>query len=110
MDDMLDTPIEDLNLSVRAYNCLKRSGLMTIRQLLPLGEADFLALRNFGRRSYDEVMERLAERGFGGPAPEPGLDEPDGPDEPDASGDRVPRRPSPGGLVAAAEAIPERRT
>jgi len=56
--------IEDLNLSVRAYNCLKRSGLMTVGQVLEKSEDELLALRNFGRKSYDELKARLSELGF----------------------------------------------
>ena len=107
MDEGLGIRIEELNLSVRAYNCLRRSGLLTARQLLELSDADLLALRNFCRKSYDEVKAKLAERGFGGPAPLSGPDGPDGSNGPDALGDRVPRRPSPGGLTAAAEAVPD---
>ncbi len=58
------TPIEDLQLSVRAYNCLKRSGLMTVGQVLEKSEEELLSLRNFGRKSYDELRERLIELGF----------------------------------------------
>ncbi len=56
--------IEDLNLSMRAYNCLRRSGLMTIGQVLEKSEEELLALRNFGRKSYDELRERLDEIGL----------------------------------------------
>jgi len=59
--DRYNTPIEDLALSVRAYNCLKRSGLMTVGQVLEKTEDELLALRNFGRKSYDELRERLIE-------------------------------------------------
>jgi DNA-directed RNA polymerase subunit alpha len=62
--DRYNTPIEDLNLSVRAYNCLKRSGLMTVGQVLEKTEEELLALRNFGRKSYDELKEKLIEMGF----------------------------------------------
>ena len=62
--DRYNTPIEDLNLSVRAYNCLKRSGLMTVGQVLEKTEEELLALRNFGRKSYDELKEKLVEMGF----------------------------------------------
>ncbi len=62
--DRYNTPIEDLNLSVRAYNCLKRSGLMTVGQVLEKSEDELLSLRNFGRKSYDELRERLVELGF----------------------------------------------
>lgn len=56
--------IEDLNLSMRAYNCLRRSGLMTVGQVLEKSEEELLALRNFGRKSYDELRERLDELGL----------------------------------------------
>ncbi len=62
--DRYNTPIEDLNLSVRAYNCLKRSGLMTVGQVLEKSEDELLALRNFGRKSYDELRDKLIEMGF----------------------------------------------
>lgn len=70
--DRYNTPIEELNLSVRAYNCLKRSGLMTVGQVLEKSEEELLSLRNFGRKSYDELRERLAELGFIDPN-QPGL-------------------------------------
>jgi DNA-directed RNA polymerase subunit alpha len=59
-----NTSIEDLSLSVRAYNCLKRSGLMTVGQVLEKGEEELLSLRNFGEKSYWELMDRLLEMGF----------------------------------------------
>jgi len=62
--DRYNTPIEDLSLSVRAYNCLKRSGLMTVGQVLEKSEDELLSLRNFGRKSYDELRERLIELGY----------------------------------------------
>lgn len=62
--DRYNTPIEDLNLSVRAYNCLKRSGLMTVGQVLEKSEDELLALRNFGRKSYDELKDKLIEMNF----------------------------------------------
>jgi len=62
--DKYNTPIEDLNLSVRAYNCLKRSGLMTVGAVLEKSEEELLALRNFGRKSYDELREKLVSLGF----------------------------------------------
>ncbi len=58
------TSIEDLNLSVRAYNCLKRSGLMTVGQILEKSDEELLALRNFGEKSFYELMDRLREMGF----------------------------------------------
>jgi DNA-directed RNA polymerase subunit alpha len=62
--DRYNTPIEQLSLSVRAYNCLKRSGLMTVGQVLEKSEDDLLALRNFGRKSYDELRAKLIELDF----------------------------------------------
>jgi DNA-directed RNA polymerase subunit alpha len=62
--DRYNTPIEDLNLSVRAYNCLKRSGLMTVGAVLEKSEEELLALRNFGRKSYDELRDKLLSMGF----------------------------------------------
>jgi len=65
--DGYDTPIEELELSVRAYNCLKRSGLTTVGAILERSEEELLALRNFGEKSYLELRDRLVEHGF--PAP-----------------------------------------
>lgn len=62
--DRYNTPIEDLSLSMRAYNCLKRSGLMTVGQVLERSEEELLNLRNFGRKSYDELRQKLIEKGF----------------------------------------------
>jgi DNA-directed RNA polymerase subunit alpha len=62
--DRYNTPIEDLNLSVRAYNCLKRSGLMTVGAVLEKSEEELLSLRNFGRKSYDELRDKLISMGF----------------------------------------------
>jgi DNA-directed RNA polymerase subunit alpha len=59
-----DMPIEDLDLSVRAYNCLKRAGITKVGQILEMTEEDLLGVRNFGRKSLDELRERLAERGL----------------------------------------------
>jgi DNA-directed RNA polymerase subunit alpha len=65
-----NTPIEDLQLSVRAYNCLKRSGLMTVGQVLEKSEDELLSLRNFGRKSYDELRDKLISMGFLNPEAE----------------------------------------
>lgn len=62
--DKYNMPIEDLNLTMRAYNCLRRSGLMTVGQVLEKSEEELLALRNFGRKSYDELRARLDEMGL----------------------------------------------
>jgi DNA-directed RNA polymerase subunit alpha len=62
--DKYNTPIEELDLSVRAYNCLKRSGLMTVGQVLEKSEDELLTLRNFGQKSYDELKAKLSELGY----------------------------------------------
>src|SRR2546425_2965889 len=59
-----DTPIEELDLSVRAFNCLKANDITTVGQLLQKREEELLALRNFGRKSLDEIKEKLVEKGF----------------------------------------------
>ena len=61
--DKYNMPIEELNLSVRAYNCLKRSGLMTVGAVLEKSEDELLSLRNFGRKSYDELRDKLDRAG-----------------------------------------------
>jgi DNA-directed RNA polymerase subunit alpha len=62
---ILDKQVEDLNLSVRSYNCLKRAGIHTVRQLLDFSEDDLLNIRNFGTKSIDEVKEKLEEMDMG---------------------------------------------
>jgi DNA-directed RNA polymerase subunit alpha len=59
-----DTLIEELDLSVRSYNCLKRSGITKVGQVLTMSESDLLAVRNFGEKSLQELRERLLERNF----------------------------------------------
>ncbi len=71
--DKYNMPIEELNLSVRAYNCLKRSGLMTVGTVLEKSEDELLSLRNFGRKSYDELRDKLAELGLLPPREDDGL-------------------------------------
>src|SRR6266511_3165096 len=60
----LDTPIEELDLSVRSYNCLKREGITSVGELVTKSEADLLDIRNFGAKSIDEVREKLHELGL----------------------------------------------
>ena len=59
----MSIPIEDLNLTQRSYNCLKREGIHTIGELVSHTEQDLLDIRNFGMKSIDEVKEKL--QGFG---------------------------------------------
>lgn len=62
--EQFNTPIEKLELSVRAYNCLKRSGVSKVGEVLQMSEEELLAVKNFGRKSLDELQERLAALGF----------------------------------------------
>ncbi|HWO69951.1 MAG TPA: DNA-directed RNA polymerase subunit alpha [Actinomycetota bacterium] len=56
--------IEELNLSVRSYNCLKREGINTVGDLVQKSEAELMDIRNFGQKSIDEVKQKLAELGL----------------------------------------------
>ena len=60
----LALPIEDLDLTVRSYNCLKREGIHTVGELLSRSEADLLDIRNFGSKSIDEVKAKLTSMGL----------------------------------------------
>jgi len=62
--NMLDMPIEELDLPMRAYNSLKRNNIVKVGQLLQLKDDELLRMRNFGKKSLDEMKERLALRGF----------------------------------------------
>ena len=60
----LDMTIEELDLSVRAYNCLKRAGINTIGELVQRNEEDMMKVRNLGRKSLEEVVQKLAGLGL----------------------------------------------
>src|SRR4051794_12061496 len=62
MDDIL---IEELELGVRSYNCLKRAGIQTVGDLISKTEGELNAIPNFGKKSIDEVIETLESRGLG---------------------------------------------
>ncbi len=66
--------IEELELSVRAYNCLKRASINSMAELLKKSEHDLLIIKNFGKKSADEVIEKLHEHGLD-LAPNPEMDE-----------------------------------
>ena len=61
---VLAQPIEDMDLTVRSYNCLKREGVTTVGELVQKSEEDLLEIRNFGQKSIDEVMAKLEEMGL----------------------------------------------
>ena len=60
----LKTTIEDLDLSVRSFNCLKRAGINTVEDLISRSEEDMMKVRNLGKKSFDEVREKLRSLGF----------------------------------------------
>jgi DNA-directed RNA polymerase subunit alpha len=65
--EIYDTPIENLDLSVRVFNSLKRTGITTVGEVLDMlekGPDAMLSIRNFGEKSLDELRERLIEKGY----------------------------------------------
>ena len=56
--------IEDMDLSVRSYNCLKRAGINTVEDLIHKSEEDMLKVKNLGRKSLDEVIHKLESLGL----------------------------------------------
>jgi DNA-directed RNA polymerase subunit alpha len=61
----LEKQVEDLDLSVRSYNCLKRAGIHSVRQLVEFSENDLLNIRNFGAKSIEEVKDKLQSMELG---------------------------------------------
>ncbi|VKK89972.1 DNA-directed RNA polymerase subunit alpha [Streptococcus pneumoniae] len=64
-DRILDRTIEELDLSVRSYNCLKRAGINTVHDLTEKSEAEMMKVRNLGRKSLEEVKLKLIDLGIG---------------------------------------------
>jgi DNA-directed RNA polymerase subunit alpha len=64
LEEDYNMPIEDLNLTQRSYNCLKREGIHTVGELTARSETDLMDIRNFGQKSITEVKEKLQELGF----------------------------------------------
>lgn len=64
-DKVLDMTIEELDLSVRSYNCLKRAGINTVAELIMKSEEDMMKVRNLGKKSLEEVDEKLNALGLG---------------------------------------------
>ncbi|GIP36285.1 DNA-directed RNA polymerase subunit alpha [Paenibacillus sp. J2TS4] len=63
-EKVLEMTIEELDLSVRSYNCLKRAGINTVQELITKTEEDMMKVRNLGRKSLEEVQEKLDELGL----------------------------------------------
>lgn len=61
---ILETSIDDLDLSVRAYNCLKRAGILTLKNLVDKSENEMMKIRNLGKKSLKEVMDKVKELGL----------------------------------------------
>jgi len=64
LDADLALPIEEMDFSVRSYNCLKREGVVNVGQLIERTEEDLLDIRNFGQKSIEEIKEKLGELGL----------------------------------------------
>ena len=63
-ESKLEMTIEDLDLSVRSFNCLKRAGIHTVEDLVNKTEGEMMKVRNLGRKSFEEVMQKLASLGY----------------------------------------------
>lgn len=63
-EKVMEMTIEELDLSVRSYNCLKRAGINTVQELTQKSEEDMMKVRNLGRKSLEEVQEKLVELGL----------------------------------------------
>ena len=63
-EKVLEMTIEELDLSVRSFNCLKRAGINTVEDLINKSEDDMMKVRNLGRKSLEEVVEKLNSLGF----------------------------------------------
>lgn len=63
-EKILEMTIEDLDLSVRSFNCLKRAGINTVDDLINKSEEEMMKVRNLGKKSFDEVREKLQSLGF----------------------------------------------
>src|SRR4029078_8043692 len=64
MSDQLNRSVEELELSVRSYNCLKNAGIQTIGELVQKSESEMLRTKNFGRKSLNEIKEILQTMGL----------------------------------------------
>jgi DNA-directed RNA polymerase subunit alpha len=65
--ELADTPVESLDLSVRVFNSLKRTGITTVGDVLDLlekGESAVMSIRNFGEKSLDELRQKMREKGY----------------------------------------------
>jgi len=77
-EELSNMPVDQLNLSVRTMNCLRRGGIATVGQIITTGEKGLLSLRNFGQKSRQEIEQRLSELGL---SLTPKVEEPTPPEE-----------------------------
>ena len=63
-EQILEMTLEDLDLSVRSFNCLKRAGVITVEDMIKLTEDDLMKVRNLGRKSLEEVLQKMESLGF----------------------------------------------
>jgi DNA-directed RNA polymerase subunit alpha len=63
-EKVLEMNIDELELSVRSFNCLKRAGINTVQELINKTPEDMMKVRNLGRKSLDEVLAKLKELGL----------------------------------------------
>ena len=64
-EKVLEMTVEELDLSVRSFNCLKRANINTVEELVDKSEAEMMKVRNLGKKSLEEVQNKLAELGLG---------------------------------------------
>ncbi|HUV05410.1 MAG TPA: DNA-directed RNA polymerase subunit alpha [Armatimonadota bacterium] len=96
-----DARIEELDFSVRTYNCLKKANILTIGELVQITEQDLMGIRNFGKKSLAEVRDKLAQLGLSlkstGVAAEPGAEPEPGAEVSEGAAESVPEEPPAGG-------------
>ncbi|MBP0960029.1 MAG: DNA-directed RNA polymerase subunit alpha, partial [Oscillospiraceae bacterium] len=63
-EKILEMSIDELELSVRSFNCLKRAGINTVNDLISRSEEEMMKVRNLGKKSFDEVKEKLNSLGY----------------------------------------------
>ena len=63
-EKVLEMTVEELDLSVRSFNCLKRANINTVEELVEKTEAEMMKVRNLGKKSLEEVQNKLAELGL----------------------------------------------
>jgi DNA-directed RNA polymerase subunit alpha len=103
-DEKYNMPVEQLDLSVRTMNCLRRSNISTVGELIGKGPKELLKLRNFGQKSYQEIEDRLSSIGLSlNPKPEEGEEEEEAGEVPEGEAEEE----TPAGPVAAEEDVAE---